>query len=146
MAASTLDELERQFFRSLNAWAEPLARSGVLAPGPYHSGLVLVEVKGRLTGQSHRVPLIGTRVGDLLIVSTLRGNRSHWIRNLEADSTLRYWLHGSERTGRAIVINTRGCGDRLEGESPAVRAIASFLAPATLAGWAFAIVTPIAAE
>ena len=145
MAASTLDELERQFFASLNAWAEPLARGGVLSPGPYMSGLVLIEVRGRISGEQHPVPLVGTRIGELLLVSTLRGNRSHWLRNLESDSAVRYWIHGVEAHGRAIVVNTRARASACDGESPEVRALAGFLAPATVAGWAFAIIVPTAA-
>jgi hypothetical protein len=109
------------------------------------SGLVLIEVRGRVTGETHPVPLIGTRIGDLLLVSTLRGNRSHWVRNLESAAEVRYWLHGREGHGRAVMVNTHHRGESCRGESAAVQALAAYLAPATYAGWAFAIIVPAAA-
>ena len=132
---------EREFYRALNGFIEPLARSGALSPGPLNAGLVLLEVRGRSTGLTHQVPLVATVIGPLVIVATLRGNRSQWLRNLEDEPSIRYWLRGAPHNGTATVLRA-GYAAAGAGEDPLQRTVRAFLQPAASAGWSFAIIAP----
>ena len=102
MLCPGLEHLQSGLFRGLNAVLEPLVRSGVGATGPWPTGLVVVETRGRTTGRAVRVPLLGTRVGDLVVVSTVRG-RAHWDPG-RAEEDLEY-------SGPLLSRNaTRSCG------------------------------------
>lgn len=92
----------RVAFRALNRVVVPLARSGLVSPLPVGSGLVLVETTGRVSGRRREVPLLATRVGDRVIVSTVRRD-SQWVRNLESDPSGAVWLRGRRRPTRASV-------------------------------------------
>ncbi|HUS43772.1 MAG TPA: hypothetical protein VMY16_14000, partial [Ilumatobacteraceae bacterium] len=50
-------------------------------------------------------PVLSTRVGDTLTVSTVRSD-SQWMRNAEADPSVAVWLGGKRRDAVATV--TRG--------------------------------------
>ena len=63
---------EAAFFRSLNAIVEPIAKQGWLSTGFLPVGLITLEIPGRKSGRITSVPLLAARVGDLLLVSTLR--------------------------------------------------------------------------
>lgn len=95
-------ELTRQGFQALNSVVEPTVRSGFANPWPIGGGLVLLETMGRKSGVWRSVPLVSTRVGDTLVVSTVRSN-SLWLKNIEADERVRVWLHGKRRTGTAMI-------------------------------------------
>ncbi len=62
----------------------------------------MLETVGRVSGQPRRVPLLASRVGDKLYVSTVRGD-SQWLRNVEADPAVRVWLGGKPRAAQATV-------------------------------------------
>ena len=143
MAEGVFRQAEVAFFRSLNAWAEPLARSGALSPGVLPAGLVLVEVRGRSSGIAHPVPLVATRLGEAILVSTARGSRSQWVRNLIANPGVRYWLHGRARDGRAVVVAPGSPAPDVRDETLVVRGLVSQLYPWTMAGWAFAVILPL---
>ncbi len=98
-------ELTRQGFRALNAVVKPTVRAGVANPWPLGGGLVLLETLGRKSGEWRSVPLVSSRAGDTVVVSTVRSN-SLWLKNIEADNRVGVWLNGSRRTGTAMV--TRG--------------------------------------
>lgn len=98
-------ELTQQAFRTLNSVVEPTVRAGVANPWPLGGGVVLLETLGRRSGEWRRVPLVATRVGDTLAVSTVRSN-SLWLRNIEHDERVAVWLGGQRRTAMAMV--TRG--------------------------------------
>lgn len=95
------ETLERDFFRALNAFAEPLVRAGFAAPLVAPWGFFVLETKGRRTGQPRRVPLSALSAGETLLCGTFRGSRSQWLQNIEADGAVRYWLRGRDRAGRA---------------------------------------------
>lgn len=96
------DELTRQGFQALNSVVVPTVRAGVGNPWPLGSGLVLLETMGRTSGQWRPVPLVSTRVGDTIAVSTVRSN-SQWLKNIEADERVHVWLNGTRRSGTAMV-------------------------------------------
>ena len=95
--------LSQPFFRTLNRVVAPLVKRGLGSPlPPVGAGLVMVESTGRVSGLPREVPLVGVRVGDRVVTSTVRSN-SQWIRNLEADSSAGVWLFGCRRDAEATI-------------------------------------------
>jgi deazaflavin-dependent oxidoreductase (nitroreductase family) len=138
----TARELEAQFFRTLNAFVEPWVRAGVGSPGITHCGLVVVETTGRKSHSPRRTPLVATLVEGRLLVGTVRGTRSQWVRNAMANPQVRYWLNGDERAGTATVIAADAAP--MTGELPPLLShlVNGPLAAAVALGWAFAVITP----
>jgi deazaflavin-dependent oxidoreductase (nitroreductase family) len=99
---SLLDRPVQLGFRALNRVVQPLAKRGVGSPWPLGAGLVVLETTGRTSRLPREVPLVGARVGDTVVVSTVRG-RSQWLRNVEADPAVHVWLDGSRRPATATV-------------------------------------------
>ena len=89
-------------FRALNRLVHPIARSGSFSPPPAGGGLVLLETTGRTSGLPRQVPLMATRLGDRVTVSTVRAD-SQWMRNLEADPEASVWISGRRRPAVADV-------------------------------------------
>ena len=137
-----LREAEREFFRGLNRQMAPLVKQGLFSPGLSPSGLVLVEVVGRRTGIVHPVPLVATALGDVLVVATLRGGRSQWMRNLEETPAVRYWLRGVPIDGRALVIRRASAALDIPEKPEYLGLVAAHLRAATNFGWAFALLVP----
>jgi hypothetical protein len=146
MFCQGLERLQSDVFRGLNAVLEPLVRSGVGAPGPWPTGLVVVETRGRKTGRAVRVPLLGTRVGDLVVVSTVRG-RAHWVRNAAAAPGVRYWMNGRAHDAIALVVAPDGESAPAGAASPLATALAASLLPWSRAlGMGFAVLSPASAS
>lgn len=92
----------RKVFGEVNKLVEPAVRAGIGSPPPIGSGLVLLETTGRKSGLVRKVPLLTTRVGGNLVVSTIRAD-SLWLRNIEADSNVAVWICGRRREAVAEV-------------------------------------------
>lgn len=134
--------VEVQFFRMLNQLVEPHVRAGWASPRLVPGGFIVIETEGRRTGRRSRVPLAALRVDHHVVVSTFRGNRSQWVRNLAANPNVRYWLRGRAHRARALVVSA-GHRERLPKDLPAaVRWLLRSLLPYTYAGWAFAVLRP----
>ena len=128
--------------RALNAFATPLIRAGVGSPGLFGPGLVVVEIVGRRTGANRPTPLLGFALGDVVVVSTLRGDASQWVKNLAAQSEVRWWRWGREVRGHATVVAADAVG-RAAPEAPAwVDELVALLEPWILTGWRFAVLVP----
>ena len=141
----TLRSLETELFRVLNRLVEPRLRAGCAAPRLAPGGLVVVEIRGRTTGRRIRVPLAATRIQGYVVVSTFRGRRSQWVRNLLASPEVRVWSDGRARRFRAVVLAPGQRPHRTAGLPPVLRWVFAFLAPYTYAGWAFAVLAPLSA-
>lgn len=106
MIPHQLDELRKdlvkQGFRTLNSVVRPIAKAGLTSPLPIGVGIVVVETTGRKSGKTREVPLLATRIGDRIDVSTVRGD-SQWIKNLEADPEAAVWLNGERRKATADI-------------------------------------------
>ncbi len=89
-------------FSALNRVVRPAVRAGIANPFPIGAGAVVLETTGRRSGLTRAVPVLSTRFGDTLTVSTVRSN-SQWIRNAEADPNVAVWLGGTRRDAVATV-------------------------------------------
>ena len=97
----------------LNDLLIPGVRSGFANPWPFGTGLVLLEVTGRKSGITRKVPLVGTDYGTFVAVSTVR-SASQWVKNLAAQPKARLWLRGASRHVDARVYRN---GTRIDGGS-----------------------------
>ncbi|MGH1492233.1 MAG: nitroreductase/quinone reductase family protein [Acidimicrobiales bacterium] len=89
-------------FRSLNRIVKPLVKAGLGSPLPIGLGAVVLESTGRVSGKPREVPLLGLRIGDRVLVSTVRDD-SQWVKNLEADGNAAVWFCGKKRSATASV-------------------------------------------
>lgn len=134
--------LETQLYRRVNAVLEPAIRAGLGAPLLTPAGFVVVEMTGAKTGRLRRVPLATFRVGRLLLIGTVRGERSLWVRNLAANGAVRVWLAAHARPMRAFVLRPGG-GTRAPRALPAaLRPLWRVLATLVERGFAFALLVP----
>ena len=138
-----LTTLESDFYSALNRAVEPAVRAGWGSPGIVPAGLIVLETKGRRTGEWHRTPLLASAIGTSLLVSTVRGRRSHWVKNLSHNAEAQYWCWGQLRSARATVF----APDR---ETPELQELSPLFGPLWLSldclsrdlGCAFALLTP----
>src|SRR5260370_6787606 len=132
--------LEALMFGTLNAVIEPLVRAGVVISLPWPQTLIVLETRGRTTGQLLRIPLVAAIVGDLAVIGTVRSRRSQWIRNAAVSPNLRYFRFGRAREAQAFVFIS---GERelvLGSMSPLAQLVAAAMVPsAEVANFAFAI-------
>ena len=139
---SELRAVETEFFRLLNRLVEPPIRAGWASPRFVPGGLIVLEHRGRRSGRRARVPLAAVRIDGHLVVSTFRGARSQWVKNLAAHPDVRYWLRGRASNARALVISSRHRRRIPRSLPPAVRWLVHVVTPYTYAGWAFAVLAP----
>jgi hypothetical protein len=97
----------------LNEAITPALRLGLINPLPFTTGVVLLEVTGRVSGRVRKIPLVCTDYGDVLAVSTVRRN-SQWLKNLAVTPEASIWLRGAKRTVTAEVY---AAGERISADA-----------------------------
>ena len=142
MFGQELARLETEFYRGLNSVVEPLIRAGLGNPVLWPTGTIVLETKGRSTGRTYNVPLLATRIGDILVVSTVR-RRSRWLKNVAVNTETRYWLGGRLHEASAIVIAPGIGAPPLDRLPPLANCLANALArQSDLFGIGFVILVP----
>jgi hypothetical protein len=135
-------KLEQSVFRSLNAVVEPAVRFGIASPTFTPAGLIVLETVGFKSGLRRRTPLWSIKVGRYRIVSTARGDRSFWVKNILRQSVVSFYLGGRRRVSRAIVIAPGSPVAPAEDMNAMMRALVKTCNALTQKGWAFAILLP----
>ena len=87
----------------INAVVEPVARRGWSGPPFVGWGLTVVETTGRRTGVRRSRPLLAGRIGDLVVVGTVR-RRSDWVANVRAHPAADVWLDGERVAAAAATL------------------------------------------
>ncbi len=142
---SDISTIEREFFRALNALAEPLVRAGFGSPAVCPTGLIVLETTGRRSGRSYSTPLLAMEIGDHLLVTTARGGRSDWMKNIRNNRNVRYWLRGEAHDATALAFAPAGGQPELDtdGLPEPVRSILASVCPVACGlGIAFGVLVP----
>ncbi|MGW1158801.1 nitroreductase family deazaflavin-dependent oxidoreductase [Streptomyces sp. NPDC002513] len=91
----------------------------------------LLETTGRVSGRPRRTPLGGRRVGDSFWLVSEHGEKSQYIRNIQADPRVRVRIGGRWHTGTAHLLPGDDARARLTAlprlNSAAVRALGTGL-------------------
>ena len=136
-------DLESTFYRTVNLFLKPFIKAGFTSLGFVPAGAILVETKGRKSGKIRNVPLLVTHFGEFILVGTIRGQQSQWVKNLAANPDVRYWWSGRPHKAKAHLF-ARGVRRPEASELPPLaRTVASTLEPlSNFVGGVFAILTP----
>lgn len=126
----------------LNRIVEPAVRLGVGSPRFVPGGLIVLESTGFKSGELRRTPLVAIRLGKHVVISTARGERSFWVKNLQRQPRTRYWLGGKARATKAFVMAPGKRYRRPASLPAALGKVTDLLAPYTKAGWAFVVLAP----
>jgi hypothetical protein len=130
-------EVESSLFSALNRLVEPGVQAGLGSLWILPVGLIVLETAGRKTGLPQRVPLLAAMIAGHVVVSTVRVQKSQWLRNALEDPEVRYWVRGQVLHGRAVVVMSgRDVSEPLDDEA---RCLVEALRPAAALGAAFVI-------
>lgn len=140
--ACRFDKLEQRLFRGLNAVVEPAVRRGIGSPTLAPASLIVLETVGFKSGERRRTPLWSVGLGRYRIVSTARGRRSFWVKNLVKQPRARYYLGGRALDADAIVIAPGKVDPQEQPLNSVMRGITNLLSRLAREGWAFAILVP----
>jgi len=135
-------KLEQAVFRRLNAVVEPAVRSGIGSPTLTPASLIVLETVGFKSGLRRRTPLWSIKLGRYRVVSTARGERSFWVKNLLQQPVVSFYLGGRRRVSQAIVIVEGNCLPETPALSPAMRTLVKAFHALAQKGWAFVILVP----
>lgn len=135
-------KLEQQVFRRINGLVEPLARKGFASSKLAPASLIVLETTGFKSGQRRRTPVWSLGLGRYRLVSTARGGRSFWVKNLLKDSQVSYFLGGKAVSSEAIVVAPGGNNLNEWDLGPVLSGLTSRLSQYVNSGWAFAVLVP----
>ncbi|CAA0121641.1 Uncharacterised protein [Halioglobus japonicus] len=141
-ASKAFSRLEQSVFRALNAVVEPSVRLGIGSPTLTPASLIVLETVGFKSGARRRTPLWSIRLGRYRLISTARGNRSFWVKNLLKKPDTSYYLGGRRRKSHAIVIAEGASSAPLVELSPGLRRLTKLITRYAPSGWTFAILAP----
>lgn len=137
--ATAVAQFEQQFFRRINGVVEPLVSRGVGSPSWTPASLIVLESIGFKSGQRRRTPLWSLRLGPYRLISTARGKRSFWVKNLKQQPAINYSLDGAVVEAEAIVI-APGYDNLDDWDlSPLMQRALALLKQQSERGWAFAL-------
>jgi deazaflavin-dependent oxidoreductase (nitroreductase family) len=93
-------DLRRLKFRVVHA-----GQRAVVNPLARRSGrLPMLETIGRKSGQPRLTPIGGRRDGDVFWMVSEHGYKSDYVRNIQANPSVRLRLHGAWREGTAVLL------------------------------------------
>ena len=133
---------ERELFRRVNALVEPLVLRGFASSDRAPLSLIVLETTGFKSGQQRRTPLWSLKLGRYRLITTARGNRSFWVKNLQKDPEVGFYLAGRRRDTEAVVFAPGEDGDNASKLPRILQGLARLFAPYTQRGWAFAVLLP----
>ncbi|MBW2243067.1 MAG: nitroreductase family deazaflavin-dependent oxidoreductase [Deltaproteobacteria bacterium] len=136
------ESFQRQAFRALNAVVRPSIQRGLGSPCLTPWGMVVLEHTGRQTGRQYKSPLLAVRVGRQVVVTTVRSERSNWIRNLEHQPSTHLWMNGERRRVRAHVMNASLGRDPEEMSDRMARPLFTALRAMVTAGFSVSVLDP----
>lgn len=88
--------MKRRAVDALHRIANPIARR---LPSQ-----VVLETKGRVSGQPRHTPIGGRLDGDTFWFVSMYGESSNYMRNIKANNAVRVRIHGRWRTGHAHLM------------------------------------------
>jgi len=135
-------KIEQNVFRCLNAFVEPAVRRGIGSPTLAPASLIVLETIGFKSGEKRRTPVWSVRLGRYRIVSTARGERSFWVKNLLKQPHVKYYLGGRARDSVAFVIAPGKTDQQSPRFNPLMRGLTKIMASLAREGWAFAVLLP----
>ncbi len=140
--ATVFSDLEQRLFRGINGVVEPLVRKGFASSAHVPASLIVLESTGFRSGQQRKTPLWSLGLGRYRLVSTGRGRRSFWVRNLYQQPETRYFLGGKAVDSEAIVMapGFNNLGDWELG--PLLSRLFLGLSRLVDQGWAFVLLVP----
>jgi F420H(2)-dependent quinone reductase len=136
------NKLEQKVFRGLNSVVEPAVRRGFGSPTLAPASLIVLETVGFKSGLPRRTPLWSFRLGRYRIISTARGERSFWVKNLLQQPKVSYYVGGKRRESQAIVIAEGEPQHSAAALTPFMRTVTEVIARYTRSGWTFAVLAP----
>lgn len=129
-----------EIFSRLNQVVEPMVRAGFGNPILWPTGTIVVETIGRKSGRKINIPVLATRIGEMIVFSTIRRD-AQWLKNLTANPEVRYWLAGQPREAKASIVTPDL--KTIKDAPPQVACLINFLQQQSrLLGISFALLTP----
>lgn len=141
--SSAFAKVEQTVFRRMNAVVEPAVRFGLGSPSLTPASLIVLETVGFKSGIARRTPLWSVRLGGYRVISTARGQRSFWVKNLQKQPAVSYYLGGRRRDAHAMIIDGRLSGSQPAALPPALRKLVKLIARYAPQGWVFAVLVPV---
>ena len=134
--------MERQLFARINKVVEPAVRCGVGSSVLAPASLIVLQTLGVKRGKLRSTPLWSWRLGRYRIVGTVRGKRYFWVKNLQQQPQISYYLGGIERHARAVIISNSLHSQSIQQLRPALGTLLTLIARHAPAGWTFAVLVP----
>ena len=138
---SIFSKFEQRLFRAINAVAEPAIRKGVGSSHWLGASLLVLESTGFKSGQQRRTPLWSIGLGKYRLVSTFRGDRSFWVKNLQKQPEAAFYL-GGKRYDTQSVVFAPGVKFDADGLPLAVQGLTKVFTRAAERGMAVALLLP----